>query len=224
MSSETWILSCFDVQVRFVQTAHCTLPILVSPRRHIPACLDPLPHRCVSTVLQILTFGSFELHQYHHHHADIRILLVHKTCRCHRSVTLIIILSSSYDHHYMIIILSSSSSSFIIVHNLTWLDRVTPEPGYHSFFAFASLWLHKMSWLTSQGNITWQASITSQAPAGTARTTMCFYLLSFTSQANITSQAIIASQVTSHQPPATSHLPPVTVSYTHLTLPTKRIV
>ena len=164
MYSETWILSCFDVQVRFVQTVYCSLPILVSPRRHLPACLDPLPYRCcvtsstdsdmqvsvfhlmsifvnnstdpdirqfsiaslssspcrsVHTVLEILTFGSFELHQHNHHHVDIRILLVHKTCRCHRSVTLIIILSSSYDHHYMIIILSSSSSSFIIVHNLT---------------------------------------------------------------------------------------------------------
>ena len=106
---------------------------------------------------------------------------------------IIIILSSSYDHHYMIIILSSSSS-IIIVHNLTWLDRVTPEPGYHAFVVFALLWFHKMTWLTSQASMASQANIASQAPAGTARTTLCFYLLSFTSQASITSQANITSQ------------------------------
>ena len=48
--------------------------------------------------------------------------------------------------------------------------------------------------MTSQAHITSQANIAPQAPAGTARTTLCFYLHSFTSQANITSQASIASQ------------------------------
>ena len=41
----------------------------------------------------------------------------------------------------------------------------------------------------SQANIPSHAIIASQAPAGTARTTLCFYLPSFISQASITSQA-----------------------------------
>ena len=112
--SEIMQVSVFHLMSIFVNSS--TDPDI---RQFSIASLSSSPCRSVHTVLEILTFGSFELHHDYHHNLDIRIRLVHKTCRCHRSLTLIIILSSSYDHHYMIIILSSSSSSFIIVHNLT---------------------------------------------------------------------------------------------------------
>ena len=79
---------------------------------------------------------------------------------------------------------------------------MAPEPRYHKLtLHHKPTLLHNrplallerpgdcMCLVTSQANITSQGIIAPQAPAGTARTTLCFDLLSFTSQASITSQA-----------------------------------
>ena len=58
------ILRRYGLQVRFGKTVHWILAFSVSQDRHLPAGLDLCPHRCVSTVLWILTlciFGSLML-------------------------------------------------------------------------------------------------------------------------------------------------------------------